>query len=264
MPPTAIRYEKRGHKAFVTLDRPDKKNAINYQMASELGDAWATAQADDDVRVVVLTGAGDDAFTIGMDPDDTHPQQVLGRGRLRESPTGRMTPRRAGLWKPVIAAVNGECSGNGGLALIMDCDVIIASESATFFDDHVSWGSVIGTESTGLARRIPFGEVMRLVVTGGHERMSAQRAFQIGLVSEVVPPAELPAAAERLADLVCRGAPLAMQGSVQVLWEGLEIASRQAAIDAAVNIIQRNQATQDFREGQKAKRERRTPEWSGR
>ena len=259
-----IDYRTEDHIAFVTMNRPERGNAINYQMASELGQVWALVQSDSDVRVAILTGADDQAFTIGMDHDETRADQVLAKGSLSESPTGRMTPRRCKVWKPVIAAVNGECAGNGGLALIMDCDVIIASENATFFDNHVAWGSVIGTESTGLARRIPFGEVMRLVVTGGLDRMSARRAYEIGLVSEVVPQADLVQAARRLAAMVTRGAPLAVQGSVQVLWQGLEIPSRQAAIDNAVNVILRNQATDDFKEGQQARRAGHSPSWRGR
>ena len=260
----ALTYRKEGHKAYVTLNRPAHGNSINYRMASELAEAWAEVSADDEVRVAVLTGAGEETFTLGMDHGETRPEEVLAKGSLRESPTGRMTPRRAGLWKPVIAAINGACSGNGGLALIMDCDVIVAAEHATFFDDHVSWGSVIGTESTGLARRIPFGEVSRLALTGGRERMTAQRAYEIGLVSEVAPKERLMEAVDRLADMIAEGAPLAVQGSVQVLWQGLEIGARQAAIDSAVNIIRRNQSTEDFREGQRARREGGAPQWKGR
>ncbi len=257
-------YEKKGRKAIITMNRPNKQNSITYQMAAELGEAWGEVGADPDVWVAIVTGAGDEYFTTGVDHDEVDPAQVLKKGSLRESPTGRMTPRRAGIWKPVIAAVNGVCTADGGWAIAMDCDVIIASENALFWDEHVQWGSVIGTESTGMARRMPFGEIMRLVLTSGREKMTAQRAYQIGLVSEVTPKGQVMQAAERLADRIAQNSPKSVQGSAQVLWQGLEIGGRQASIDNAVNIITRNQMTEDYKAGHEARVQRRKPTWKNR
>ena len=119
-------------------------------------------------------------------------------------------------------------------------------------------------ESVGLARRIPFGEVMRMILSSEFERMTAQRAYQIGLVSEVVAQKDLMRAAHAMADRVSRCAPLATQSSVQNMWKSLEIGSRQAAIDVAALYIQKNRSTEDYQEGRKAARERRPPRWTGR
>ncbi len=122
-------YEKQGHTAIVTLNRPDRRNAINLTMAQELGKAWEMVGADRDVRAAILTGAGSESFTYGIDHDNevVDDRETFGDTTLAASPMARTTARRAGVWKPVICAVNGECCANGGWSLLMDSDVIIAS-----------------------------------------------------------------------------------------------------------------------------------------
>ncbi len=261
MPYKTIRYQKQGHRLTITLARPEHKNAINRQMVSELSEAWERAKADDAIRVVVLTGDGD-AFTIGIDHEDVPDSGVRKQGSVTGSPMGGYTPRRARMWKPVIAAVNGDCCSHGGWVLTMDCDLAIASENATFYETQLPYGRVLATEAVGLARRIPFGEVVRLMVANKERPVTARRAYDIGLVAEVVPQRDLLKTAYAFADHICTLSPLALQGALQNLWRSLEIGSRQIALDQSILFIQQNRMTEDFHEGLAAIKEHRKPKWA--
>ena len=198
-----LRYEEDDGVAVVTLDRPEVHNAFNLEMQEELGQLWRDLRGHDAVRAIILTGAGDKAFCSGIDRDesieqgyleDVHPTE-----RKRQHPTGfvatpfqyndpgsRINPKQNDLWKPVVAAVNGMACG-GALYLLGESDIVIAAEHATFFDPHVTYGMVAGFESLHLLQKLPLGETLRIALLGAHERMSAARAHQLGLVSEVVP-----------------------------------------------------------------------------
>ena len=191
---------------MVTLNRPDVHNAFNQEMQAELRELWPALRWYDDVRAVILTGAGEKAFCTGIDRAESIEQGYLvdEERRLKmanrtgpvstpfqyNDPGININPKENDLWKPVIAAVNGMACG-GALYLLGEADIIIAAENATFFDPHVTYGMVAGFESMHLLQKLPLGETLRVVLLGAHERMSAARAHQMGLVSEIVPLAEL-------------------------------------------------------------------------
>jgi len=231
-------YEERDGVAVVTLNRPDVHNAFNDQMQAELRTLWTSLRTNDDVRVVVLTGAGEKAFCTGIDRAEIitrwleNPDEVQGTGRvgtpfMYDDAGDKINPKQNGLWKPVIAAVNGiACAG--ALYMLGEADIIIAAEHATFFDPHVTFGMVAGFESVHLLQKLPLGETLRVALLGSHERMSAARAHQLGLVSEVVPADELLDRAMWVAGAIASAPVLAIQGTLRAVWMAHESARRTA------------------------------------
>src|SRR6185436_11667206 len=237
-------YEETNGVAWVTLNRPDVHNAFNAKMQHELYDLWRGLRRNDDVRAVVLTGAGEKAFCTGTARTETlgeaQPQgeRVVGSGStpfMFDDPGANIGPKSCDLWKPVIAAVNGMACG-GAFYMLGEVEFIIAADHATFFDPHVTYGMTAAFEPIHMLQKMPFHEIMRLSLLGNHERMSAQRAHQIGLVSEVVPGPDLHAAAAWAASAIASAPPLAVQGTVRAIWSGLEHTRRQA-IDLAYAFV---------------------------
>ena len=206
--------------AWVTLDRPEVHNAFNRKMQQELRTAWRSYRHNDDVRCIVLTGAGDKAFCTGIDrteqmgndssgragSDLDTDQHRIGAGSTPfhfDDPGDFIGPKANDLWKPVIAAVNGMACG-GAFYMLGEVEFIIAADHATFFDPHVTYGMCATFEPIHMLQKMPFGEVMRMTLLGNHERLSAQRAHEVGLVSEVVPGAELADAARWAAEAIGR------------------------------------------------------------
>lgn len=228
-----LRCELKEHVAWVVLNRPEVHNAFDPLMMRELRSLWRELREDDEVRVVVLTGAGDQAFCTGVDrralTDPELPIGTRGASPLHfDDPGDWISPKTAGdLWKPVVAAVNGMACG-GAFYLLGQVEFIIAAEHATFFDPHTSYGMASVFESMAMLQRMPLGEVMRMQITGAYERLSARRAYEIGLVQEVVPAAELRAAAERVASAIAAQPTLAVQATVRAVWFAQELGYRQA------------------------------------
>ncbi len=226
-------YDERDGVAWVTLNRPDALNAFNPTMQRELRELWAMLRVNDDVRCVVLTGSGDRAFCTGLDREGIGEFEEGGKLPGYNTPwdfddPGRsVCPKTNQLWKPVIAAVNGMACG-GAFYILGEVDFVIAAEHATFFDPHVTYGMPAAFEPIFLLHKMPFQEVMRLSLLGAHERMSAARAFQVGLVSEVVPGAELEERTRWAAQAIADQPPLAIGGTLRALWTGLELTRRQA------------------------------------
>jgi enoyl-CoA hydratase/carnithine racemase len=179
---------------------------------------WRQVRIDDDVHVVVLQSSGERAFSTGADVTDGIflPENIWSQ----IDPGVSLGPRQNNVWKPVIGAVQGMVAG-GGLYWVNECDIVICSEEATFFDPHTDYGMVAACEPIGLAHRIPFGEVLRMALLGLQERMSARRALEIGLVSEILPREELAGRAAELAAVIAAKPPAAVQGTVRALWETL-------------------------------------------
>ncbi|MBV1936215.1 enoyl-CoA hydratase/isomerase family protein [Streptomyces sp. BV286] len=219
--------------AVVTLDRPERLNAIDLDTAAELTAAWKEFRFDDSVRAVVLTGAGGRAFSTGLDRDAEVPQP--GSPYMLDDPLVAIGPKAAGLWKPVIAAVNGMACG-GAFYLIGEAEFVVADETATFFDPHTTYGMVSAYESVYLAQRMPFGEVARMALMGTAERISARRAYEVGLVSEITPPGEALPAAVRCADVIASYPTAAVQGTVRAVWAAQE-ATRAAALSHAPHLV---------------------------
>jgi len=250
-------YETREGVAYVTLNRPEVHNAFNVKMQHELRALWTGLRRDDDVRCVVLTGAGEKAFCTGIDrtetmgegSDDT--ERVVGSGStpfMFDDPGSNIGPKSCDLWKPVIAAVNGMACG-GAFYMLGEVEFIIAAEHATFFDPHVTYGMTAAFEPIHMLQKMPFHEIMRLSLLGNHERLSALRAYDIGLVSEVVPASELMTAATWAAEAIASAPALAIQGTVRAIWAGLEH-TRQQAIDIAYAFIAMGTNADSLAEGQ--------------
>lgn len=222
--------ERRGPVGWLVFDRAEVGNAMDARMLEELEQAWIELDRDPEVRVIVNTGNGT-AFQTGLDVA----QLSTDRGALREQSrrtrdfTLRFTAWHLGVWKPVIAAVNGVCAG-GGLHFVGDADIVIASADATFVDPHVSIGQAVAYEGIALARKSPMEPIVRMAFVGRHERLSAPRAYQLGIVSQVVdPPERLREEAQALAEKVARNSPAAMRATKQALWDALETGLTQAA-----------------------------------
>jgi enoyl-CoA hydratase/carnithine racemase len=227
---TTISYEPGDDGvAVVTLDRPERYNAFDSVMCAELAALWRALRTDDAVRCVVLTGAGDKSFCTGIDREDVPADEASYDFDpfTYDDPGQHLGPKSNELWKPVIAAVNGMACG-GAFYLLGEVEFIIAADHATFFDPHVTYGMPAVYEPTLMAARMPFGEVMRMSLLGNHERMSAQRAHEIGLVSEVVPGAELLDAARWAAAAIASARPVAVQATLRTLWAARELSRRQA------------------------------------
>jgi enoyl-CoA hydratase len=228
----------RGPVGWLIFNRPASGNAMDATMLSELEAAWAELDSNPDVRVIVNTGNGQ-AFQTGLDV-----AQLAGDpGALREQ--SRRTARaelRLTAWhnhvrKPVIAAVNGVCAG-GGLHFVADADLVIAAADATFVDPHVSIGQVSASEAIGLLRKIPAEAVMRMALVGRHERLTARRALQLGMVSQVVePPERLRDEAQALAERIARNSPAAMAATKRALWHALEVGLTEAGQAGATDLV---------------------------
>jgi enoyl-CoA hydratase/carnithine racemase len=250
---TTIQYEAGDDGvAVVTLDRPDRYNAFDDTMCDELSALWRSLRTDDDVRAVVLTGSGDKAFCTGLDREGvpTNDAEFDFSPFTYEDPGLRLGPKSNGLWKPVVAAVNGMACG-GAFYLLGEVEFIIAADHATFFDPHVTYGMPAVYEPTLMASRMPHGEIMRLSLLGNHERMSARRAYEIGLVSEVVAASELAAAARWAATAIAGQPAAAVQATVRAIWAAREL-SRQQALDLGPALLATGVSLDGLAEGQKA------------
>lgn len=245
---------------WLVLNRPDAGNAFDAQMLDELESAWADLDADPDVRVIVNAANGE-AFCTGMDVVQVARDKEAMRRHSRRTRDAelKISSWHCEVWKPVIAAVNGVCAG-GGLHLVADADIVIAAEGASFVDPHVSIGQAVAYEAITLLRKSPMEAVLRMTLSGKGERLSAWRAYELGMLSEVVPADQLRAAAGQLAAAIARNSPTAMRATKKALWHSLEVGMTQARSDAA-DEIWRLRNHPDRAEGARAWREKRVARW---
>jgi E-phenylitaconyl-CoA hydratase len=257
-----IGYEVADKVATLTLNRPERHNAFNVQMANELRRAWERIKKDGDVVCVIVTGAGDKAFCTGMDVADVADGSAreTARGDVDDPPWFHLTSIQNRCWKPVITAVNGMVVG-GGLHFIADADLILAAEHATFFDTHVKVGLIAGLEPVGLARRMPLEAVLRMALVGGSERVDARRAYELGLVGEVLPASDLMRRARELAGKISEHSPTALARTKQAIWESLDVGLHEG-LASTWKMIQEHTRHADLDEGTKAFVEKRKPRWS--
>jgi enoyl-CoA hydratase/carnithine racemase len=239
-----ITYRVEQRVAWVTLNRPDVYNCFNLQMMEELRTLWRALRGDPGVRAVVLTGSGK-AFCTGVDqryvpeedPDEEAHIGVRGDTPFHfDDPGEWLGPKSNDMWKPVIAAVNGMACG-GAFYLLGQCDIIIASEEATFFDPHTSYGMAAVFEPIFMMRHLPLGEIMRISLMGAYERMSAQRAHQIGMVQELAPPDELLDRARWVAEAIASMPARQVQATVRAVWMGSDL-SRKDAVDLGKVLVE--------------------------
>lgn len=254
--------ERDGHVGWLIFDRPDAANAMDATMLAELEHAWIELDRDPEVRVIVNTGAGR-AFQTGLDLRQLSrdPTALREQSRRTRDATLKLTAWHNQVWKPVIAAVNGVCAG-GGLHFVADADIVIAASDATFVDPHVSVGQVTAFETIALARRSPMEAIARMAFIGTHERLTAVRARQLGLVSEVVdPPERLREAAAELAGKIARNSPAAMAATKRALWGAFEQGLTGACRAGAAELVGL-WGHPDQEEGPQAFAERREPQWA--
>jgi crotonobetainyl-CoA hydratase len=256
-----IRTERRGAVLEVTIDRP-KANAVDAATSRTMGDVFASFRDDPDLRVAILTGAGEKFFCPGWDlkaaaageaPDSDY--GVGGFGGLQELP---------GLGKPVICAVNGIAFG-GGFEIALSADIILAAEHATFALPEIRSGTIADAATIKLPRRIPYHVAMELLFTG--RVMDAEEAKRWGIVSEVVPPAQLMPRARELADHLSDGPPLVFAAIKEVLRETSHLPIQQAfdmVTRRKLPSIEKLYSSEDQLEGARAFAERRKPQWKGR
>lgn len=226
----AITFEVDDHVATITLDRPAAMNCFDEAMGREMTHAWTTIRDDDDVHVAVLQANGERAFCTGVDVGSdiswfqkpnvwnaVDPGAILGPKLVHK------------VWKPVVVAVHGMCAG-GGQYFVNEADIVICSDEATFFDPHANVGIVSALEPMGMLHRgVPLGDVLRWALMGNEERITAETALRLGLVSEVVPRDELRARARSIADHIAARNPKAIQGTIRAIWESLDL-HRTAAL----------------------------------
>jgi len=253
MPP--VTYDNRGPVAWVTIDRPEAHNALNAAVRRGLWDAFARFNDDERASVMVLTGAGERAFCAGADLKE------MAESGLTVPPPDFIPQigRNLDVAKPVIGAINGACLG-GGFLLAQSCDLLVASSTATFGIPEVRVGRG-APWAVPLATMIPRAIAMELLVTG--QPISAQRAYEVGLVNEVTAPDELVARAQALGETIARNAPLSVIAAKRTVH--LVAGERMArAFEEAEDLWRPVYLSADAQEGPSAFREKREPVWRSR
>lgn len=234
-----IEWEVSDHVGTATLNRPERLNAFNDAMMADFRRLWRAVQDDDDVHVVVLRANGDRAFCTGVDVGEgismsDNPFDAVDPGEL-------LGPKANKCWKPVVAAVHGMAAG-GAFYWLNECDLILCSDDATFFDPHVTYGMISALEPIGLRHRVNLGEVLRWVLLGNDERIGADTALRIGLVTEVTTREDLWPRADELARRIAAKSTLAVQGSLRAIWESLDKTRTSALAEGLVYPLVGNDA----------------------
>jgi len=253
------RYEVDGQIVTITIDRQEVLNALHPEGHHELADAFGRYQNDPGLRVAVITGAGERAFCVGTDV------KALAATKRDDKPITGFAgiTHRFDLWKPVIAAVNGLCLG-GGVEILSACDLAVAADHAEFglSEPLVGLAALGGGALQRLARDIALKDAMYLVLTA--KRVSANEAYRMRLVNQVVPRAELMSAARALAEDILKCAPLSIEASKQVMLQSLDEANFEHSMRRRYAAAERMLASEDAREGPSAFAEKRKPTWQGR
>lgn len=255
-----ILYEKREHIAYITLNRPDRANALTSEMEGYIRAVWDEVRDDPWIRCAIVTAAGDRHFSTGADVRNVAKAGRVSSGDGPMSDEVHWSPRQNRVWKPVVVAVNGLVNG-GGLHLVVDSDIIVAAESAAFMDTHVNVGMVGAIENIGLTKRLPLGQALRMTLQGKSYRLTAKRAYELGMVDELVPLDQLMPTAEAIAREICKNSPHAVSLSKQALWNSLEMGYTNA-MEYGWALLRMNWAHPDFKEGPKAFTEKREPQWT--
>jgi enoyl-CoA hydratase/carnithine racemase len=254
-----LKVERRGPVLVVTIDREDRMNALSQQVYDGLLETWTALKDDRVIRSIVITGAGPRAFCTGMDL-----QAFAERGGPRPVKADvheelQVTPLHCDVWLPTIVAVNGVCTGSG-FHFVADADIVVASTAASFLDTHVSVGQVTAIEPITLLPRIGLGNALRLSVLGKHGRITAEEAFRISLVDELVEPERLLERAIELAELAATGSPAAIEASKRAIRGSLEHPMSEA-MQHGWELLLAHRQHPDSDEGPHAFVEKREPKW---
>jgi enoyl-CoA hydratase len=254
-----ILHERRNGIGYVTINRPERLNALNRKVIAELDECFEGIQRDGDVRVIILTGAGEKAFVAGADIGEIAALTSL-EGRETSARGQRVLDRIENLGKPVIAALNGYALG-GGCELAMACALRIASENARLGQPEVKLGIIPGYGGTQrLARLIGRGRALELILTG--DPVSAQEAYRLGLVNAVVPLPDLIPSCEVLAHKIATNAPLAIKFALEAVQHGLQMTLDEGQFLEA-NLFGLCCTTEDMKEGTRAFLEKRPAQFKG-
>jgi E-phenylitaconyl-CoA hydratase len=262
----SIRTERKGAVLIVTIDRPEARNALSLEMGEALCEVWQTFRSDPELRVAVLTGAGDKAFCAGADLKEVGAYYASmtpfeRRERSETAPGVGGITRNLPVWKPIIAAINGYCLA-GGLEIALACDMRIAAESATFGLTEVKWGIIPGAGGTQrLPRLIGPSRALKMILTA--ERIDAIEACGIGLVEEVVAGGKALERALELAGAICANAPLAVRAAKEAVWRGLDL-SLDEGLRLEQFLAEPLRTSEDSAEGRAAFIEKRAPNFKGR
>jgi enoyl-CoA hydratase/carnithine racemase len=222
------------HVATVTLNRPNSLNAFNIQMKREIKSIWERVRDDNGVHAVVLRAAPGAAFCAGTDVREAtaEPSNVWNASEASDY----LCPKFNACWKPIVAAVHGMAAG-GAFYFLNECDIVICSDDATFFDPHVTYGMTAALEPIGMTYRMGLGDVLRMALLGNDERIGAQSALRMGIVSEVTTREDLWPRAHDLASRIAAKPTVATQGTVKAIWESLDL-PRSAALRTAFKYCQ--------------------------
>ena len=244
-----VLYESKGHITYITINRPEKRNALNAPLFEELQKAWIRFRDDSDAWVAIITGAGQ-AFSVGLD------LQEVARGERLDLP--KCSPICQGVWKPTIAAMNGWAIA-AGWYIALECDIRIASEDAQMALREVEWGLPSpGVDS--LPRHVSLGLALELLFTANP--LGAQRAYEMGLVNRVVPLDQLMPTATAMAERICENAPLAIRATKQMVYKSLWPALHEVQ-DLTTSIMAIARESEDIQEGPRAFAEKRKPQYKG-
>jgi enoyl-CoA hydratase/carnithine racemase len=260
-PLPGLRYEKQDGIAWITLDRPERGNALTPAMQPVVRAIWCDVRDDPAVRVAVVGASGEKHFCTGFDvgSDDGGDETVFVDRPLAEAV--HWSPHVHQVWKPVLCLVNGLCVG-GGLHFVVDADLVLASENAAFLDAHANVGMVGGVENVGLAKRLPLGTALRMTLLGRAYRLPARRAHELGLVDELVAaPADLRPAAEAMCAALLACSPTALARSKQAVWGSLERGYGDA-LEHGWSLVRAQWSHPDFVEGGRAFAQKRPPRWN--
>ena len=256
-----IAYEKEGGVAWITINRPKELNTLNLEAVNELASALEDAERDDGVRVVVLTGAGGEAFCAGIDMSQFMALAPIKRREFALSYREKVLDRIRGMGKPVIAMVNGYALG-AGCELAMACDLAVASENAKFGQPEINVAAIPGGGGTQLLpRHVGVKRAMELILTG--DVIDAREAERLGMVNKVVPPDKLRDAVKELAEKLKSKSPVALKIAKAAVNKSLETLL-PAGLAYEAEAFTLCSTTEDFNEGVKAFLEKRKPEWKGR
>lgn len=261
-----VDFERRGQIALITLNRPEKLNALDSDMMFRLGEIWAEFRDDDGLRVAVITGAGERSFCSGRDlaagAPGSREYYLEAKERGEELPLVGSEFQPEGVWKPIIAAINGHCLA-AGFALALSCDLRIASENASIGTSAVKRGLLAGGgQVQRLARYVPFGRALEMLLFS--DAIDARTALEIGLVNKVVPLPDLLPTALSWAERLCENAPLALQATKEAAYRGVFDMTFEESMRLESEFYNKMLETEDVVEGARAWAEKRRPDFKGR